>query len=160
MDVGCALRGNHPAAAAAPLHRGDRGLVEGTGLGKLGAARNDGAPERRAQVRSAGIHVPETHVLTLVLIPSVEGCRSQAAGWFPALYADATLVHRPGAMRRDRAGLRPARGAPSAHRHCEAPVSPRYVGRYRCEAIQCRGDNIRYVSQNCTSTLDCFAAFQ
>ncbi|MDR0935901.1 MAG: hypothetical protein LBM98_04380 [Oscillospiraceae bacterium] len=28
-------------------------------------------------------------------------------------------------------------------RHCEAPVSPRYVGRYRCEAIQCRGDNIQ-----------------
>ncbi|MDR0936038.1 MAG: hypothetical protein LBM98_05075 [Oscillospiraceae bacterium] len=24
-------------------------------------------------------------------------------------------------------------------RHCEAPVSVRYVGRYRCEAIQCRG---------------------
>ncbi|MDR0936169.1 MAG: hypothetical protein LBM98_05745 [Oscillospiraceae bacterium] len=38
----------------------------------------------------------------------------------------------------------------------------RYVGRYRCEAIQCRGDNIRptsYVSQTTTSTLDCFAAF-
>ncbi|MDR0937535.1 MAG: hypothetical protein LBM98_12740, partial [Oscillospiraceae bacterium] len=31
----------------------------------------------------------------------------------------------------------------TAHRHCEAPVSPRYVGRYRREAIQCRGDNIR-----------------
>ncbi|MDR0937106.1 MAG: hypothetical protein LBM98_10535 [Oscillospiraceae bacterium] len=31
----------------------------------------------------------------------------------------------------------------AAHRHCEAPVSPRYVGRYRCEAIQCREDNIR-----------------
>ncbi|MDR0936789.1 MAG: hypothetical protein LBM98_08925 [Oscillospiraceae bacterium] len=29
----------------------------------------------------------------------------------------------------------------AAHRHCEAPVCPRYVGRYRCEAIQCRGDN-------------------
>ncbi|MDR0935365.1 MAG: hypothetical protein LBM98_01640 [Oscillospiraceae bacterium] len=37
----------------------------------------------------------------------------------------------------------------------------RYVGRYRCEAIQCRGDNIRaYVSQDTTSTLDCFAAYQ
>ncbi|MDR0936061.1 MAG: hypothetical protein LBM98_05190 [Oscillospiraceae bacterium] len=48
-------------------------------------------------------------------IPSVEGCRPQAAGWFP------------GAVRR----------------HCEAPPRPRYVGRYRCEAIQCRGDNIR-----------------
>ncbi|MDR0935927.1 MAG: hypothetical protein LBM98_04510 [Oscillospiraceae bacterium] len=35
----------------------------------------------------------------------------------------------------------------------------RYVQGYRCEAIQCRGDNIRYVSQDCTSTLDCFAAF-
>ncbi|MDR0935893.1 MAG: hypothetical protein LBM98_04340 [Oscillospiraceae bacterium] len=38
----------------------------------------------------------------------------------------------------------------------------RYVGRYRCEAIQCRGDNIRptsNVSQNTTSTLDCFAAY-
>ncbi|MDR0937391.1 MAG: hypothetical protein LBM98_12010 [Oscillospiraceae bacterium] len=32
---------------------------------------------------------------------------------------------------------------PCPARHCEAPVSPRYVGRYRCEAIQCRGDNIR-----------------
>ncbi|MDR0936979.1 MAG: hypothetical protein LBM98_09885 [Oscillospiraceae bacterium] len=28
-------------------------------------------------------------------------------------------------------------------RLCEAPVSPRYVGRYRCEAIQCRERNIR-----------------
>ncbi|MDR0936356.1 MAG: hypothetical protein LBM98_06755 [Oscillospiraceae bacterium] len=28
-------------------------------------------------------------------------------------------------------------------RLCEAPVSPRYVQCYRCEAIQCRGDNIR-----------------
>ncbi|MDR0936614.1 MAG: hypothetical protein LBM98_08045 [Oscillospiraceae bacterium] len=37
------------------------------------------------------------------------------------------------------AGHRPAR-------HCEAPVSPRYVGRYRREAIQCRGDNIRPTS--------------
>ncbi|MDR0935088.1 MAG: hypothetical protein LBM98_00230 [Oscillospiraceae bacterium] len=52
-------------------------------------------------------------------------------------------------------------------RLCEAPVSPRYVGRYRCEAIQCREDNIRltsyvlraYVSETTTSTLDCFAAF-
>ncbi|MDR0935602.1 MAG: hypothetical protein LBM98_02845 [Oscillospiraceae bacterium] len=43
----------------------------------------------------------------------------------------------------------------------------RYVGRYRCEAIQCRGENIRptscalrdYVSQDTTSTLDCFAAY-
>ncbi|MDR0937438.1 MAG: hypothetical protein LBM98_12250 [Oscillospiraceae bacterium] len=35
----------------------------------------------------------------------------------------------------------------------------RYVGRYRCEAIQCRERNIRYVSQDCTSTLDCFAAY-
>ncbi|MDR0935263.1 MAG: hypothetical protein LBM98_01110 [Oscillospiraceae bacterium] len=25
-----------------------------------------------------------------------------------------------------------------AHRLCEAPVSPRYVECYRCEAIQCR----------------------
>ncbi|MDR0936111.1 MAG: hypothetical protein LBM98_05450 [Oscillospiraceae bacterium] len=32
---------------------------------------------------------------------------------------------------------------PSLPRHCEAPVSPRYVGRYRCEAIQCRERNIR-----------------
>ncbi|MDR0936438.1 MAG: hypothetical protein LBM98_07165 [Oscillospiraceae bacterium] len=46
-------------------------------------------------------------------------------------------------------------------RLCEAPVSLRYVGRYRCEAIQCRGGNLRpYVSQTTTSTLDCFAAFQ
>ncbi|MDR0936348.1 MAG: hypothetical protein LBM98_06715 [Oscillospiraceae bacterium] len=28
-------------------------------------------------------------------------------------------------------------------RLCEAPVSPRYAECYRCEAIQCRGDNIR-----------------
>ncbi|MDR0936814.1 MAG: hypothetical protein LBM98_09050 [Oscillospiraceae bacterium] len=36
----------------------------------------------------------------------------------------------------------------------------RYVGRYRCEAIQCWGDNIRpNVSQDTTSTLDCFAAY-
>ncbi|MDR0937662.1 MAG: hypothetical protein LBM98_13385, partial [Oscillospiraceae bacterium] len=28
-------------------------------------------------------------------------------------------------------------------RLCEAPESPRYAPRYRCEAIQCRGDNIR-----------------
>ncbi|MDR0937151.1 MAG: hypothetical protein LBM98_10760 [Oscillospiraceae bacterium] len=34
-------------------------------------------------------------------------------------------------------------GNVSRVRHCEAPVRPRYVGRYRCEAIQCRGDNIR-----------------
>ncbi|MDR0935814.1 MAG: hypothetical protein LBM98_03930 [Oscillospiraceae bacterium] len=33
-------------------------------------------------------------------------------------------------------------------RHCEAPVSSRYVGCYRCEAIQCRERNIRYVSQD------------
>ncbi|MDR0935714.1 MAG: hypothetical protein LBM98_03415 [Oscillospiraceae bacterium] len=72
--------------------------------------------------RVAGIRVHATHVQpssnprpTLVLIPSVEGCRPQAAGWFP------------GAVRR----------------LCEAPVSPRYVGRYRCEAIQCREENIR-----------------
>ncbi|MDR0935608.1 MAG: hypothetical protein LBM98_02875 [Oscillospiraceae bacterium] len=58
-------------------------------------------------------------------------------------------------------GARPAR-------HCEAPVSLRYVGCYRREAIQCRGDNIRptsyvlrpYVSETTTSTLDCFAAYQ
>ncbi|MDR0937154.1 MAG: hypothetical protein LBM98_10775 [Oscillospiraceae bacterium] len=31
MDGGCALRGNHPAAAAAPLHRGDRDLDEDCG---------------------------------------------------------------------------------------------------------------------------------
>jgi hypothetical protein len=31
LDEGCALRGNHPAAAAAPLHRGDRGLDESCG---------------------------------------------------------------------------------------------------------------------------------
>jgi hypothetical protein len=31
-------------------------------------------------------------------------------------------------------------------RHCEAPVSPRYVQCYRCEAIQCRGDNIQPTS--------------
>ncbi|MDR0936402.1 MAG: hypothetical protein LBM98_06985 [Oscillospiraceae bacterium] len=34
--------GNHPAAAAAPLHRGDRGLDGDTGLGLLRTARNDG----------------------------------------------------------------------------------------------------------------------
>ncbi|MDR0935990.1 MAG: hypothetical protein LBM98_04830 [Oscillospiraceae bacterium] len=28
-------------------------------------------------------------------------------------------------------------------RLCEAPVRSRYVGRYRCEAIQCRERNIR-----------------
>ncbi|MDR0935452.1 MAG: hypothetical protein LBM98_02085 [Oscillospiraceae bacterium] len=51
------------------------------------------------------------------------------------------------------AGLRPAR-------HCEAPVSTRYVQCYRCEAIQCRGDNIRTTyRRTTTSTLDCFAAF-
>ncbi|MDR0935908.1 MAG: hypothetical protein LBM98_04415, partial [Oscillospiraceae bacterium] len=31
----------------------------------------------------------------------------------------------------------------SPARHCEAPVSPRYVQGYRCEAIQCRERNIR-----------------
>ncbi|MDR0937675.1 MAG: hypothetical protein LBM98_13455 [Oscillospiraceae bacterium] len=31
-------------------------------------------------------------------------------------------------------------------RLCEAPVSPRYVQCYRCEAIQCREDNIRPTS--------------
>ncbi|MDR0936208.1 MAG: hypothetical protein LBM98_05970 [Oscillospiraceae bacterium] len=37
----------------------------------------------------------------------------------------------------------------------------RYVGRYRCEAIQCRGDNIRSTyRRTTTSTLDCFAAYQ
>ncbi|MDR0937287.1 MAG: hypothetical protein LBM98_11465 [Oscillospiraceae bacterium] len=44
------------------------------------------------------------------------------------------------------AGFKPAlvRGVRrAAHRHCEAPVRPRYVGRYRCEAIQCREHNIR-----------------
>ncbi|MDR0937556.1 MAG: hypothetical protein LBM98_12845 [Oscillospiraceae bacterium] len=44
---------------------------------------------------------------------------------------------RRGAKRGRRQGL------PCPARHCEAPVSLRYVGRYRCEAIQCRGDNIR-----------------
>ncbi|MDR0936651.1 MAG: hypothetical protein LBM98_08230 [Oscillospiraceae bacterium] len=33
--------------------------------------------------------------------------------------------------------------APVNPRHCEAPVRLQYVERYRCEAIQCRGDNIR-----------------
>ncbi|MDR0935173.1 MAG: hypothetical protein LBM98_00655 [Oscillospiraceae bacterium] len=42
-----------------------------------------------------------------------------------------SYVHRPGAVRR----------------FCEAPVRPRYVGRYRCEAIQCRGGNIRPTSR-------------
>ncbi|MDR0936416.1 MAG: hypothetical protein LBM98_07055 [Oscillospiraceae bacterium] len=28
-------------------------------------------------------------------------------------------------------------------RLCEAPVSLRYAERYRCEAIQCREDNLR-----------------
>ncbi|MDR0937340.1 MAG: hypothetical protein LBM98_11730 [Oscillospiraceae bacterium] len=31
----------------------------------------------------------------------------------------------------------------AVRRLCEAPLRPRYVGRYRREAIQCRGDNIR-----------------
>ncbi|MDR0935915.1 MAG: hypothetical protein LBM98_04450 [Oscillospiraceae bacterium] len=73
-------------------------------------------------------------------------------------------------LRPTSASRRRARGqGRSPARHCEAPVSPRYVGRYRCEAIQCRGDNIRltscvlrltsYVSYNSTSTVDCFAAF-
>ncbi|MDR0935964.1 MAG: hypothetical protein LBM98_04700 [Oscillospiraceae bacterium] len=44
-------------------------------------------------------------------------------------------------------------------RHCEAPVSPRYAERYRREAIQCRGDNIRMYRRGTTSTLDCFAAY-
>jgi hypothetical protein len=59
------------------------------------------------------------------------------------------------------AGFKPALPRPGAVRRlCEAPLRPRYVQCYRCEAIQCRGDNIRYVSQDCTSTLDCFAAYQ
>ncbi|MDR0935879.1 MAG: hypothetical protein LBM98_04270 [Oscillospiraceae bacterium] len=44
------------------------------------------------------------------------------------------------------AGFKPAllRGVRrTAHRHCEAPVRSRYAGRYRCEAIQCREENIR-----------------
>ncbi|MDR0936528.1 MAG: hypothetical protein LBM98_07615 [Oscillospiraceae bacterium] len=46
-------------------------------------------------------------------------------------------------------------------RLCEAPVSPRYVECYRCEAIQCREDNKRLTyRRTTTSTLDCFAAFQ
>ncbi|MDR0935867.1 MAG: hypothetical protein LBM98_04210 [Oscillospiraceae bacterium] len=36
-----------------------------------------------------------------------------------------------------------SKGSHSKVRHCEAPVSLRYVERYRCEAIQCREDNIR-----------------
>ncbi|MDR0935614.1 MAG: hypothetical protein LBM98_02905 [Oscillospiraceae bacterium] len=78
--------GNHPAAAAAPLHRGDGVWTWVTGLGKLGAARNDGAPGRKTWDvgHLVGIRVPATNVQTLVLIPSVEGCRPQAAGWFPA----------------------------------------------------------------------------
>ncbi|MDR0935789.1 MAG: hypothetical protein LBM98_03805 [Oscillospiraceae bacterium] len=39
MDVGCVLRGNHPAAAAAPLHRGDRGRGLGRGARNPGGAR-------------------------------------------------------------------------------------------------------------------------
>ncbi|MDR0937144.1 MAG: hypothetical protein LBM98_10725 [Oscillospiraceae bacterium] len=35
------------------------------------------------EVRPAGGRVPVTLVQTFVLIPSVEGCRPQAAGWFP-----------------------------------------------------------------------------
>ncbi|MDR0935819.1 MAG: hypothetical protein LBM98_03955 [Oscillospiraceae bacterium] len=34
-------------------------------------------------------------------------------------------------------------GKDSRARHCEVPVSSRYVGRYRHEAIQCRECNIR-----------------
>ncbi|MDR0937620.1 MAG: hypothetical protein LBM98_13170 [Oscillospiraceae bacterium] len=55
----------------------------------------------------------------------------------------------PRAARGGRTGVASAHGAgrrqglPCPARHCEAPVRPRYVGRYRCEAIQCRGDNIR-----------------
>ncbi|MDR0935202.1 MAG: hypothetical protein LBM98_00805 [Oscillospiraceae bacterium] len=37
-------------------------------------------------------------------------------------------------------------GLPCPARHCEAPISPRYVQRYRCEAIQCRGDNIQRIA--------------
>ncbi|MDR0937712.1 MAG: hypothetical protein LBM98_13650 [Oscillospiraceae bacterium] len=39
--------------------------------------------------------------------------------------------------------------AVQAHRHCEAPVSPRYVQGYRCEAIQCRGRNLRLTYLGC-----------
>jgi hypothetical protein len=41
------------------------------------------------------------------------------------------------------------RGGRSPARHCEAPVSLRYVQCYRCEAIQCRGDNIRTTYIGC-----------
>ncbi|MDR0936049.1 MAG: hypothetical protein LBM98_05130 [Oscillospiraceae bacterium] len=56
---------DHPAPAGAPLHRGDG---DWTGV----------APCRG--------RVLVTRVQTL--IPSVEGCRPQAAGWFPAQCAD------------------------------------------------------------------------
>ncbi|MDR0935196.1 MAG: hypothetical protein LBM98_00770 [Oscillospiraceae bacterium] len=53
-----------------------------TRLGKLCAARNDGAPGRRTREGTRKNH--ECNIVqTLVLIPSVEGCRPQAAGWFP-----------------------------------------------------------------------------
>ncbi|MDR0936906.1 MAG: hypothetical protein LBM98_09515 [Oscillospiraceae bacterium] len=44
--VTSARRGNHPAPAGAPLHRGDGVWTWITGLRKLRAARNDGAPGR------------------------------------------------------------------------------------------------------------------
>ncbi|MDR0935221.1 MAG: hypothetical protein LBM98_00900 [Oscillospiraceae bacterium] len=52
--------------------------------------------------------------------------RFVGAGFKPALPRHCALP-RPGAVRR----------------LCEAPVSQRYVGRYRCEAIQCQERNIR-----------------
>ncbi|MDR0935062.1 MAG: hypothetical protein LBM98_00095 [Oscillospiraceae bacterium] len=57
---GAMRRGNHPAPAGAPLHRGD------------------GVWTLVARVIST-----QPNVQSPVLIPSVEGCRPQAAGWFP-----------------------------------------------------------------------------
>ncbi|MDR0936948.1 MAG: hypothetical protein LBM98_09725 [Oscillospiraceae bacterium] len=75
------------------------------------------------------VYVPTSK--TFVLIPSVEGCRRSGGVVSPAGRNPRVRPLRPGAARR----------------LCEAPVSPRYVGRYRCEAIQCRRDNIRPTSR-------------
>ncbi|MDR0935068.1 MAG: hypothetical protein LBM98_00125 [Oscillospiraceae bacterium] len=59
--------------------------------------------------------------------PLKRGALEGRTGVAPYVLRPTPCALRPGAVRR----------------LCEAPVRPRYVERYRCEAIQCRGDNIR-----------------
>ncbi|MDR0936718.1 MAG: hypothetical protein LBM98_08565 [Oscillospiraceae bacterium] len=88
-------RGNHPAPAGAPLHRGD-GVW--TGLRNPGKAclaptywfNQWGGFETRPYVTT------HSNVQTPVLIPSVEGCRPQAAGWFSP--QDATHVQNQSSL--------------------------------------------------------------